>query len=335
MRWGLVGVGSETAIANRRALPALKALEVQGKAQVWAISSRTNYDFACNVRDKESIPQAYRNPEEIFADPDVEAVYIAQVPMAHMILVEQAFRAGKHVFVEKPVVYTQADADLLREWVKTSDRRFAINHTWLGSPLGEQSFQKLLNLRSLGRLHSIQVQLAMWGKWMEQPEMDWHWDRSKGGGAGWDIMSHAVSIAWNMTGVAPTLDWMVTVNQDRNQADHAMRARGRTYAGTRLDLVVEWVPSRAEAGGSILLEGSEGDLLLENILTERWTLSRNGHVQTYDTDRARWWENMFLYFMAPTIGPEKRPVLEPELSILIDEAVSRMYKRAARLSVPV
>jgi myo-inositol 2-dehydrogenase/D-chiro-inositol 1-dehydrogenase len=45
-------------------------------------------------------PQAYR---QLFASPDVDAVYIATPPFYHPAHLEAALAAGKHVYVEKPV----------------------------------------------------------------------------------------------------------------------------------------------------------------------------------------------------------------------------------------
>jgi predicted dehydrogenase len=48
--------------------------------------------------------------EAMLADPEVEAVLIATPHSTHLPLLEQAAEAGKHVFVEKPLVLTVSDA---------------------------------------------------------------------------------------------------------------------------------------------------------------------------------------------------------------------------------
>ena len=49
----------------------------------------------------------------LFADPAVEAVCLATPVGTHRALAEEAFAAGKHVFVEKPLAGTVADAEAI------------------------------------------------------------------------------------------------------------------------------------------------------------------------------------------------------------------------------
>jgi predicted dehydrogenase len=47
--------------------------------------------------------------KEVLADPDIDAVLIATRHHVHAKMVEQALRAGKHVFVEKPLAITEEE----------------------------------------------------------------------------------------------------------------------------------------------------------------------------------------------------------------------------------
>ena len=55
--------------------------------------------------------RACTDPDEVFADPEVEAVVIAAPARVHTDLVVAAAAAGKAVFCEKPMALTLADAD--------------------------------------------------------------------------------------------------------------------------------------------------------------------------------------------------------------------------------
>ncbi|MEU4243355.1 Gfo/Idh/MocA family oxidoreductase [Actinoplanes sp. NPDC026619] len=55
--------------------------------------------------------RAYTDAAGVWADPDVDAVVIAAPARFHADLVVAAARAGKHVFCEKPMALTLADAD--------------------------------------------------------------------------------------------------------------------------------------------------------------------------------------------------------------------------------
>lgn len=55
--------------------------------------------------------RATTEPEELLADPAVEAIVIAAPPAAHTDLIETAAASGKAIFCEKPMALTLADAD--------------------------------------------------------------------------------------------------------------------------------------------------------------------------------------------------------------------------------
>jgi myo-inositol 2-dehydrogenase / D-chiro-inositol 1-dehydrogenase len=58
---------------------------------------------------------AYTDPAEVFADPNVDAVLIATPARFHTPLAVSAANAGKHVFCEKPMALTIAEADSVIE----------------------------------------------------------------------------------------------------------------------------------------------------------------------------------------------------------------------------
>ena len=55
--------------------------------------------------------RGYRDPLELIADPEVQAVAICSPAASHTDLVVAAAHAGKHVFCEKPMALTLEDAD--------------------------------------------------------------------------------------------------------------------------------------------------------------------------------------------------------------------------------
>src|SRR5437868_5433827 len=57
--------------------------------------------------------RAYASGDEVFADPDSDAVVVATPSGSHREFVLRALDAGKHVFVEKPLAGTLADAEAI------------------------------------------------------------------------------------------------------------------------------------------------------------------------------------------------------------------------------
>ena len=59
--------------------------------------------------------RAYGSYEELFADPNVEAIYNPLPNHLHVPMTLAAARAGKHVLCEKPIAMNAAEAELLRQ----------------------------------------------------------------------------------------------------------------------------------------------------------------------------------------------------------------------------
>lgn len=111
LRFGLIGTGwigrfhAET-LANRLPNTTLTAVADPIIEAAQAISSAR---FAALAPS--GAPKAYADPFALIADPDVDAVAISSPAATHTDLVVAAARAGKHVFCEKPMALTLADAD--------------------------------------------------------------------------------------------------------------------------------------------------------------------------------------------------------------------------------
>ncbi|MFG3254563.1 Gfo/Idh/MocA family protein [Streptomyces sp. NPDC048172] len=77
---------------------------------------------------------AYDSVEALLADPDVDIVVNITPPVAHAAVTTQAIRAGKHVYVEKPVAATVAEAEPLTALAQERGVRYgSAPDTFLGS----------------------------------------------------------------------------------------------------------------------------------------------------------------------------------------------------------
>lgn len=94
---------------------------------------------------------------------DVDAVVIATETPQHFPLALQALRAGKHVFVEKPMAQTALEAEALVEEARTRDVRLMVGHLLLYHP-AFLHVQNLIQSGELGKvfyLYSVRVNLGI------------------------------------------------------------------------------------------------------------------------------------------------------------------------------
>ncbi|WP_338040122.1 aldo/keto reductase [Paramicrobacterium fandaimingii] len=111
VRWGIIGPGN---IAHRFA----EQLTNSCTGTLTAVASRTigrAEEFAAEFETGEAPIRAYGSYAELYADPTVDAVYIATVHTEHVRLAIQAVEAGKHVICEKPLAVNHAGVMTLVE----------------------------------------------------------------------------------------------------------------------------------------------------------------------------------------------------------------------------
>lgn len=70
----------------------------------------------------------YADAAAIFADPEIDAVYIATNNASHAKLAIQALEAGKHVIVEKPAATGVADAQAMDSVAKAKGLSLTVDH---------------------------------------------------------------------------------------------------------------------------------------------------------------------------------------------------------------
>ena len=108
IRWGILSTAN---IGMEKVTPAIMASE---HSEVVAIASR-DLGKARAAAGKLGIPRAYGSYEELFADPEIDAIYNPLPNHLHVPMTLAAAKAGKHVLCEKPIALSAAEAEQLRE----------------------------------------------------------------------------------------------------------------------------------------------------------------------------------------------------------------------------
>jgi predicted dehydrogenase len=107
VRWGILSTAN---IGMEKVTPAIMK---SAHSEVVAIASR-DLGKARAAADRLGIAKAYGSYEELFADPDIDAIYNPLPNHLHVPMTVAAAKAGKHVLCEKPIALNAADAEALR-----------------------------------------------------------------------------------------------------------------------------------------------------------------------------------------------------------------------------
>lgn len=101
--------------------------------------------------------------ENMLADDDVDAVIIATETPSHYSLAMESLRAGKHVFVEKPMAQTSEEAQSLVKESQSQNRKLMVGHLLLYHP-AFLYVRDLIHNGDLGQvyyIYSVRVNLGI------------------------------------------------------------------------------------------------------------------------------------------------------------------------------
>lgn len=109
---------------------------------------------------------------DVLADPGVDAVVIATPAATHADLAIQALRAGKHVFVEKPLALSLREAAQVREEAEQGDRILMVGHL-LRYHSAFLELERLVKDGALGALQYVYSTRLNFGKIRREENVFW------------------------------------------------------------------------------------------------------------------------------------------------------------------
>jgi len=121
------------------------------------------------------------DPQDAITDRRADAVMIATPAATHFDLVQQALKAEKHVFVEKPMCVNSRHAAALVELALARRRHLAVGHVYLFHPV-VAAVRGLIRIGRLGRVRTVHAVRANRGPVRNDVNVLW------------DLASHDLSI---------------------------------------------------------------------------------------------------------------------------------------------
>lgn len=190
VRWGVIGAGG---IADRRTLPGLiKAENAELVAVMEVCPQRTE-----ELRVKYGAKRGYTSEDELLADPEIDAVYVATPVPHHTRQALKVAAAGKHLLLEKPAALTVADGREIADACRAAEVLAAAGFM-MRYHAYHQAMREIVQSGKLGQIVSCRAQLTCW-----YPDMDNCWRQQKslsGGGAMMDMGIHCLDLLQYITG---------------------------------------------------------------------------------------------------------------------------------------
>ena len=192
LRLGLLS----TARINRRILAPARESEL---VEVAAVASRDRSRAEAYAREH-GIGRSHGSYEELLADPEVDAVYIALPNALHVEWSRRAIEAGKHVLCEKPLGVRPEEVEALFDLAEKQRLVLAEGFMYRHNPQTRR-LDGLVRKGAIGRLQLVRTSFTF----LLEREPDVRLDPGLGGGAVLDLGAYCVSGARLLAGEPETV----------------------------------------------------------------------------------------------------------------------------------
>jgi predicted dehydrogenase len=184
IRWGIIGCGNVTEVKSG---PAFNKV---GESRLVAVMRR-NAALAEDYARRHNVPRFYSEADKLINDKEVDAVYIATPPGSHAQLALKVIRAGKPVYIEKPMAASYAECVEINEQAEKNNIPVFVAYYRRALP-GFVFVKKLIDEGSIGKVLFLRIELFKFPSedekagrlpWRVIPEV-------AGGGHFFDLASH-------------------------------------------------------------------------------------------------------------------------------------------------
>jgi len=215
IQWGIIGCGNVTEVKSGPAfnnIPNSRLLAVM----------RRDAALAEDYARRHHVPKWYSEVDALINDPEVNAIYIATPPNVHEAYAEKAMRAGKPVYVEKPMAIDSEACDRMNAVSRETGVPLFVAYYRRSLPYFIK-LKELIDSKVIGDIRYVNICLQ-WQpyddeigvlrkpKWRVQPEIS-------GGGHFHDLASHQFDLLEYILGPVKSASGMARNQAGLYQAD--------------------------------------------------------------------------------------------------------------------
>lgn len=190
LNWAVLGTG---VIANEMAT----ALQEKG-LRIYAVGNRT-YEKGVAFAKRYGIEKVYPDMNDVFLDPEVDAVYLTTPHNTHFGFAKKALESGKHVYIEKAITLNARELEDLCAIAEEKGLLIAEAMTIWHMPL----YRELWHIVESGELGRVQMITMNFGSFKEYDMTNRFFNLDLAGGALLDIGVYAISLVRSFMSSCP------------------------------------------------------------------------------------------------------------------------------------
>ena len=274
IRWGIIGCGNVTEVKSGPGFQKARGSEL-------VAVMRRNGKLAEDYARRHRVPKWYDNAESLIYDKDVDAVYIATPPSSHKEYALAVARAGKPVYVEKPMALNYAEC---QEMIQACE----VAKVPLFTAFYRRALPRFLKLKSLldedqiGTVRGVNLRLYQKPSAEDQKgTKQWRIDPSvAGGGYFVDLGSHMIDLLQYLLGPIGSAVGFSSNQGKLYEAEDVVSTTFTFESGAHG--VGFWSFSANEDLDSTEIIGSQGKITYSTFGELPIILEREGAVQRFD-----------------------------------------------------
>lgn len=189
INWGFIGCGEVT---ERKSGPAFNLVE---GSRVVAVMSRSS-EKASSYAQRHNIPRWHTDAQSLINDPEVNAVYIATPPSSHATYAIMAMKAGKPVYVEKPLAASYVDCQRVMRISRETGVPCFVAYYRRKLPYFNK-VQELLQEGAIGKVVNVQIRFSVPPRDLDYNSTNLPWRVQRdiaGGGYFYDLAPHQLDL---------------------------------------------------------------------------------------------------------------------------------------------
>ncbi len=268
--WGIIGCGNVTEVKSG---PAFNKVPNSSLAAVMRRDKLKAEDYA----NRHHVKKWYSDAESLIQDSEVNAIYIATPPDSHEAYTLAAFKAGKPVYVEKPMALDSIESQRMQDAAEKFECKLSVAHYRRAQPRFIE-IKRIIDEKLLGEIISVDMKMAM----APSPGLAETWRVNpaiSGGGLFHDLAPHQLDLMLFFFG-EPTNIIGHALNKSKNyHADDYVTAEIRFKNNALFKGVWDFDVKEENEEDICEIKGSKGQLRF-SVFSDFCELSLNGETKS-------------------------------------------------------
>ena len=189
IRWGIIGCGAVTEVKSG------PGFQQASHSHLVAVMRRTGA-LAKDYAQRHGVPRWYDQADDLIHDPEVDAVYIATPPASHKDYTLRSARAGKPIYVEKPMALNFDECQAMIAACRAA--RVPLFVAYYRRALARfLKIKELIDTRAIGEIRFVSITLyqPLVAQELDPQHLPWRVNPAvAGGGLFVDLASHMLDV---------------------------------------------------------------------------------------------------------------------------------------------